>query len=234
MPPLHWLTTIVLLAWQGVALAGEAPTREELERWFDAPPEKSARDVNEGQLHFLETPPPKPVHHHDNQVTITSRSLEDGWTLLRQCHENLDAVPRAQITFRPERVRGLRILSATDIGHVWVQDSTVQLRDVGPEARLCLTAESLNLTRGDDGIYVLRNGPYMRKFLDGYYPMRLTMSVEYKSAGLRLENLTPGPQKGFRVDIRPGRVKIEAIFEGELHTMVRFLPDPTTGHHIWD
>jgi hypothetical protein len=40
---------------------------------------ESAHAVNEGPLHFLETPPAKAVHHHQNHIRIKPDSLASGW-----------------------------------------------------------------------------------------------------------------------------------------------------------
>jgi hypothetical protein len=46
---------------------------------------------------------------------------------------------------------------------------------VEPGARLCLSAQTRALRNTGNGYFNLVNGPYMRKFLDGYYPMRVTL-----------------------------------------------------------
>ncbi|MGD8712689.1 MAG: alpha/beta hydrolase, partial [Thiohalophilus sp.] len=117
---------------------------EELERWFESddllPPSELAINVNEGNLVFLDHKPDKPVHHHTNHLIISKHSLETGWVWLKQCHENLDQVPRAQIMFRRGRVRDLQIITNNNIAESWVENNSVQLRDVRPGARLCVTA----------------------------------------------------------------------------------------------
>ena len=59
--------------------------------------EASTVGVNEGKLSFLAEPPPKAVHHHHNDIVIGPESLREGWVRLEQCHEHLDAVPRAEV-----------------------------------------------------------------------------------------------------------------------------------------
>jgi hypothetical protein len=184
--------------------------------------DKSANDVNEGGLVFLEEPPGKPVHHHRNAVQITERSLDDGWTVLHQCHENLDQVPATQIVFNAERVRNLEVVKAGNVGRAWVDGPSVQLRDVGPGAKVCLRAETLALRNHGDGTYSLNSGPFMRRFLDGYYPMRVSMSVELLTPEIRIVGIEPPPQRGFRVQQRPDRIAYDTWFEGRLFTEIRF------------
>lgn len=183
---------------------------------------ESARDVNEGNLHFLETSPDKPLHHHQNRIRIDSDSLNSGWVSLAQCHDNLDAVPRAQITFREGFVRDLRVDSVSHIEDAWIEGASVQLRNVGHGARLCLSAQTRALRNTGNGYFNLLNGPYMRKFLDGYYPMRVSLDVEYPVQLLKLIDIAPPPQPGLKLEERPGGIRMDAVFEGELMTLIQF------------
>jgi hypothetical protein len=203
----------------GIALlprVGGAET--DAEAWFNG---KSASEVNDGELVFLERLPEKPVHHHHNHITITDSSLIDGWVELAQCHRNLDAVPRSQVIFRSEHTRDLRVAGYFNIGEVWVEGPSVQLKDVARGAELCLALESRALTRDGGGIYSLHNGPFMRRFLDGYYPMRVSMVVDY-SAALALVDVTPAAQTGLDIAYRNGGLDLDARFEGRLNTIIRF------------
>ena len=76
--------------------------------------------------------------------------------------------------------------SSGNIEQSWVEDNTVQLRNVQENARLCVQAWTRALKSNGDGSYSLRNGPFMRRFLDGYYPMRVSMQIDYASSGLQL------------------------------------------------
>ena len=183
---------------------------------------ESADAVNEGTLHFLETPPAKPVHHHQNRIRIDADSLASGWVGLSQCHDHLDAVPSAQITFREGFVRDLKVDAFTHIKDVWIEGASVQLRHVEPGARLCLSAQTRALRNTGNGYFNLINGPYMRKFLDGYYPMRVTLDVDYPAQTLTLIDISPPAQAGLDIVEQPGAIRVEAVFEGELQTMIQF------------
>lgn len=208
---------LVLFLPAAVAAAAEL-SDEEAEALFNAP---SAAGVNEGTLVFLDHLPDKPVHHHQNQVRIDRDSLRDGWVVLSQCHVDLDAVPRSQIVFSRERTRALRVTAASGIGAAWVEDNTVQLKDTARGAYLCVEARSQALSRQPDGSFVLRNGPYLRRFLDGYYPMHVSMRVSV-DAPLELVETRPQAQPGFAVRARPDEVYFDARFEGRLVTELRF------------
>jgi hypothetical protein len=183
---------------------------------------ESAGDVNEGPLHFLLSLPAKPVHHHQNRIRIESDSLASGWVSLSQCHDHLDAVPSAQITFREGFVRDLRVDAFSRIRDAWIDGSSVQLRQVEPGARLCLSAQIRALRNTGNGYFNLINGPYMRKFLDGYYPMRVTLTVDYPAQTLTLLDISPSVQPGLLIVEQPGAIWMEAVFEGELQTMIQF------------
>lgn len=183
---------------------------------------ESAHNVNEGTLHFLEKLPAKAVHHHQNWFRIDAESLATGWVRLVQCHDNLDAVPRAQITFREGFVRDLKILSYNEIESGWIEGASVQLVNVRRGARLCLAADARALRHTGNGYYNLYSGPYMRKFLDGYYPMRLTLEIEYPTSLLNLLDVSPAAQPGFQLDDTPGHLRMDAIFEGVLQTLTQF------------
>lgn len=128
-----------------------------------------------------------------------------------------------QILFNPERTLRLRILSTQGIGRAWVEGHSVELQDVGHGARMCLDAESRALSDLGEGRYRLRNGPYMRRFLDGYHPMRVVLQVQYPLDALRFEAAWPGPQPGLEVHQGPGEVRVDATFEGRLYTCMNFL-----------
>lgn len=221
------LTAAALVILPTLSLAQE-PSRQEMEEWFNSPPDKSAAEVNEGELVFLVAQPDIPVHHHRNILVITGQSLASGWVKLTQCHEHLDLVPSTQIVFHESRIRGLKILSSSGIGKSRVEGSSVQLEKVGPDARLCITAESRALARNADGTYSLRNGPYMRKFLDGYYPMRVSMSVRLETSKFHFLSITPASQAGFTVMQAPQEISFDTWFKGRLNTVIRFSIDPKT------
>jgi len=180
--------------------------------------------VNEGELRFLEQPPQRPVHRHSNLIRITSTSLKDGWVKLEQCHEGLDAVPELQILYHPQRIRAIRILDSEGVGAFRVEGPSVQLRKVGEGARVCLRAESRALQKLPEGGWLLQNGPYMRRFLDGYYPMGVSLEIRYPVASMQLVGREPLNQPGFRLRERPGVIEADAWFEGRLFT--RFTFDP--------
>lgn len=208
----------------GFVAADEPMTPEELEQWFNSDDDAVARAlaVNEGELVFLAAPPAKAVHHLRNRLTIGPASLDDGFVELYQCHDHLDAVHEAQVVYHYQRLRNLRIDSQSGIAKVWVEGDTVQMVDIGKDARLCVRAEVGILYANADGSYTLRNGPFHRRFLDGYYPMHVTLEIRYAPTLLRFDAITPKEQPGFHIIHEPEGVTVEAWFEGILTTETRF------------
>ncbi len=219
--------TVVGLMCLPVIVQAQSFTKQELEEWFfdDSDAESLALAVNEGELKFLNVPPKKAVHHHYNVLTITASSLDDGIVALRQCHSNLDRVGRAQILFSRTSVTDLKILEVANIEKAWIEDNSVQLEDIKKGARLCLQARSKALTRNADGSYVLKNGPFMHRFLDGYYPMVVSIDIKLETPLLHLVKTEPVAQSGFNVWQTPGTVHADAWFEGRLNTAFYFFSD---------
>lgn len=187
--------------------------------------ERKAATVNDGYLEFLpQAPPGPPVHHQHNRILFDRDSLTSGWVGMQQCHENLDAVPSVEIVFHPDRIRDLRVDSHANIGSIVVDGHRVQLEDVGTGASLCVSARSQALHRDENGQYILRNGPFMRRFLDGYYPLHVTMEVLWPDHALRFVHATPVPQPGFSIITGTTTLHLDALFEGRLTTELRFEP----------
>ena len=200
-------------------------TEEELERWFNSDEftlPGSADEVNEGQLVFITSQTNKPLHHHHNSMTIFHHSMDDGWVLMEQCHTNLDKVAAAQIVFGKDRIRDIRLVSFRNMSKAWIEGPTVQMTDIRASARLCLQAWIKALYINDDGSYSLRNGPFMRRFLDGYFPLRVSMDIDYAGTGLAPTAVTPRKQKGFNIWRKKDRIGFETVFEGKLRTEFNF------------
>jgi len=223
------LLAVWLAVWLvGCAAADDAAFNEAFEAAVEA--EQALREralaVNEGELRFLPGllgEAGQHLHHHSNRITVTQQSLRDGWVLLQQCHENLDPVGGLQIVFNEGRSRGLEITTKRAIAEAWVEGVSVQLRDIAEDSRICLQLQSRALSTDGTGGYVLQNGPYMRRFLDGYYPMRVSQHIVYPR-GLEVGRILPDPQAGMRVTTAPGAIDVETVFEGRLITRFEFLP----------
>lgn len=195
---------------------------EEIESWLNDDSEDRALAVNEGTLRFLDKLPDNPVHHIRNSLIIENESLTNGWIDLIQCHEHLDAVPATQIVYQYKHINNLRIESYYGIARVWIEGKSVQMENISKNARLCIRAKVRILQILKNGTYILRNGPFHRKFLDGYYPMQVTLTIRYPSEDITIQSIEPEQQPGFHINKAGNELIINALFEGMLKTEIRF------------
>lgn len=209
-----------------VTLASDEISPEELERWFNSdsmdPPRY--KESNEGVLVFLVDIPREKLHHHHNALKIYPDSLSSGWIGLEQCHVNIDKVQAAQILFKQDRIRDIKILDYKNIKKVWIEGPSVQMEEVAANASLCISASTRSLIHNADGSYTLRNGPYMRRFFDSYFPLRVTMDLDFSRTNLELVQYTPEQQAGYQVDRENNKLHIDTVFEGKLVTEFLFRP----------
>jgi len=190
-------------------------------------PAATASEIADQDLRLLTGPVVPAPHHHSKHLIIRLDSLKSGWVVDRQCHEHLDPVPAMQVVFGAGKVRNLRITRHENIGSAQVEGNSVQLQQIRANAVLCL--ESENHALGFDSTlnqYVLTSGPYMRRFLDGYFPMQVSLNVEYPAQLLRLVEIQP-PELRPGAGTQPGRVQINVLFEGELRIRLRFVANHT-------
>ena len=185
--------------------------------------EQKALEVNEGEPKLLERPPEAASHHHQNRLLITQQSLNDGWVTMYQCHSDLDAVPATQIVYAEGSVRDLNVLSSHNIGSVSIEGHSVQLKDIEAGSEVCVSADRRALFY-ENGQYVLRLGPFMRRFLDGYYPMRVQIEVCYptflklvSSSPVRATQRTRNNAAYADIDIWVvGKLDVELVFRNRL------------------
>lgn len=182
----------------------------------------STDDVNEGELVFLTTAPDKIPHQVNNTIQINSQSLKDGWARSQQCHTNIDALDNVEITYNSTMTRDLTITSSTHIGKSWVEDGNVELRNIKPHASVCVAYESKTLHFNDDGV-ILRTGPYMRRFLDGYYPVHVNLKVSYPCKDLHFLHGNFSPQAGYHLTASDCNISLDTLFEGKLVSELSFI-----------
>lgn len=192
-------------------------------------------DINEGELRFLTEAPADLPHLQSTHVILSNESLKTGWLRVRQCHYHLAPVNAMQVLFRSGRVRDIRILQADNIERAWVEGSSVQLTNVGKDAVLCIESENRSLERnGADGTYEWTGGPYLRRFLDGYFPMHVKVAIDYPAELLQVKGIEPAPLRLRSVTV-PGHVRMDALFEGRLVINVQFAPaDPAKSGIGWN
>lgn len=214
LPDMRGLALLVLLG--SVAVAGAE------DGWPDSDPVADSASVNEGELTFLGAAPAvRRVLRTRNYLTITPDSLAGGWVMLEQCQSDLDPVPALEIVYRYHGMRDLRVTSSAGVAAAVVTGDTVQLTGIRPGGEVCIAAGVQVLLPDGAGGYRLQSGPFHRRFLDGYYPLRLDYRVEWP-AGLLLKSVTPAPQPGFAVSSGSDFLQIDTLFEGMLIIELRF------------
>ena len=188
------------------------------ESWFDQAEAEAARlrQINKGTLDFHASPPDTRIHQLYNRLDIHRASLASGYVDLRQCHEQLDPIQRAEIRYRYKRMKGLRLESWQGMERAWVEGDSVQMVNVEEGAQLCIRAQVAILRPREGGGYALRSGPFHRRFLDGYFPMQVILDIRYPADLLRFDYLEPRPQPGFTLSQANGELRLEALFSGRL------------------
>ena len=185
----------------------------------------SHNTISDGDLQFIAKPPAKPLHKHTTHITINAGSLRTGWVVNKQCHHNLDQVSALEVVFRKGGVRKLRILQATNIKRAWVEGNSVQLEDIGAGAVLCILSETRSFRyQSLEGAYVWRGGPYMKRFFDGYFPMHVSLAIDYPSQLLKLAKIAPAVLKSRAVSV-PGHIRLDTMFTGKLVVRLQFTAD---------
>ncbi len=204
------------------AAGATGPPASEADDWLEQDRVAAVPQVGAQELEFLAAPPHGKTPLSENRIAITASSLHGGWVALRQCYQGLDAVPEAEIVYRYRNMRGLRVVSTENIGRAAPEGQSVQLSDVGQNATLCIQAEVQILYPRPDGGLELRNGPFLRKFLDGYFPLHVRLEISYPPGLLRHTAISPEPQAGFAVHSGQGLIQIDSWFVGTLNIRVRF------------
>lgn len=222
--PMKFLLTVAL-AWLATAAPvwsdDEAMFSPEAQSWFDDD-DDSVPQAGAGELIFLPGPPAGRTLHSRNILTIDEQSLAEGWVRLVQCYHGLDAVPDAEILYRYRELRDLHVDSQRNIGEATVHGQSVQLSDVGHDATLCVRLQARILYAQPDGGFLLRNGPFHRRFLDGYFPLHVTLEVRFPADALVYAGTQPVSQPGFGVTTAPGTVAIDSWFAGTLNVEIAF------------
>jgi len=209
----------IVPVWAETELSSEA-----LENWFESDDQAHPYidNISEGELRFLRKPPDKRVPTMVNEITISITSVETGWVNIHQCHEDLDPVTAVEVVYRYHKMRNLKINSTENIKKAWVEGLSVQLEEVSYEASLCVSLQARILYKDGERHFALRNGPFERKFLDGYYPLHVQLNVHYPVDKLHFMGSKPVTAPGFTVRQTDASVFVDAWFEGKLMTELLF------------
>lgn len=200
-------------------------------QWFDASglfDSQAAQSVSSGDLRFVKADKidTRFDYHMTNQIKFMATSLTDGWLSLNQCHYNLDAVKTLEIVYAADKTRNLRIVSQKHIGSAEVQGNRVQLNDIQGSAQICISAETRGLEAIGNQQWQLKRGPFMRRYLDGYYPMQVSLAVDWSQHPLQLIEMQPTAQQGVVTQQNDRQFNAIYQFEGKLNPQLTFKQQP--------
>ena len=169
--------------------------------WLEDDSGLQAITVNGGQLNWLTEEETLGQYGLENNLTVTRSSLSDGWVQFTQCHNNLDPIRKIIVQYNPKNTRALQVQSADKIESVGIDENNraAVLIGVEKQARVCISGESKSLEETAEG-YLVKRGPYMRKFLDGYYPMALKETISWPQTDLKLNTTDMQKQLGQSYD----------------------------------
>lgn len=191
--------------------------------WMEDDSSLNSFAVNEGSLTWLEPFAIKPHYTMENHLTILPSSLKDGWVAFRQCHHHLDAISSIEITYTPESTRNLKLLEFSGMENAELKASSVALHKVSSGAKVCVSGENLTLHSTTSG-WKLERGPYMRRFLHGYYPMHLQETLNWQQTDLQLQPSSVTNHKGrlSSLNTQHNQLTTDYWFEGVLRTHYEF------------
>ncbi|MDH5394243.1 MAG: hypothetical protein OEY11_13735 [Gammaproteobacteria bacterium] len=196
-------------------------TAEE-ERWLNSDIDSDTSQVNEGKLEFILERQKRAVMHSANTLIINKKSIDDGWVALQQCYRHLDKLAELDITYQYRFIKNLSIISKRNIDSAVIKDQGIMLKNITDNSELCVSAEVRIFYQNPDLSFSLVNGPYHRRFLDGYYAYHLSLTVLYPDELLRFKATQPVDQPGFKVIHAAKSIIVDTHFKGILNTEVIF------------
>ena len=197
-------------------------TAEE-EKWLNSEDDIDTSHINEGKLEFLKASENQNVLHSINNLTIKKSSIDDGWVNLQQCYQHLDAIKSTAISYKYRFMKNLKLISYRNIDNVTIHDQSIELTNIKNNSEICIEAEVRIFYQNPDLSFSLINGPFHRRFLDGFYPYHVTLDITYPDDSLSFTKSTPKQSSLFSIERKKGKLLINTYFEGMLNTEIRFL-----------
>lgn len=230
------LKLLIILVCSGAVIADEESTQFdprgedwfENDSWLDDDAEERSIEVNEGELTFIEPLTERKVLHNDIELTINDQSLSTGWVQMRQCYYHINPVENTDIVYQYEQIKNLRITSQDNIGKLTLDEQVVNMKDVNPNASLCVAADVRLLdkaatTTNGKTVFKMSSGPYHLRFFDGFYPYHLTITVFYPSDNLQYLAIKPRLQALFQLSHASDHLSLDTWFEGMLNIQISFV-----------
>ena len=178
----RYILTIALLA-SNQLFASE---RDEL---FESFFEQDSDDVNEGELRFIPAITDRRVLTTEVKLDISADSLQTGMVDMQQCYSQLVPAAELDIVYQFPDFEALRVASAGNTGTAVISGQTVQLQDIDDGARLCVSARVKVLEQVTQESYLVRYGPWFRRYLDGCYPYHVILRASYPAESPSMHGL---------------------------------------------
>jgi hypothetical protein len=170
--------------------------------------------AKEGELRFLvENPDPK-GYWYSSRVALSEESLRTGEVSLETCHHQLDPIRKVVIAFNPQRLIGLSVSSHQGIETIESEAHRVTLSNVQRGAHICIALQSRALDQISPSQWRLQAGPLMRRYFDGYLPMKAELRVSWPRNLLRLESTQPTFQPGVSIVSSESGAEMLTVFAG--------------------
>lgn len=176
--------------------------------------------ARDGELRFLATRPDPGAYWYESRVQISEDSLRTGVVQLATCHRQLDPNQKIVIVFNPERVQAIRVVSSEGVESAEVRGHQVEMAQVQRGGHICIDLSSRALDRVDERTWRLNAGPLMRRYLDGYLPMRAQLAFQWPDGLLRVRETRPAAQPGVRIGTSNAGAQLDLSFAGRMTATV--------------
>jgi len=151
---------------------------------------ENTRMINEGKITAVDPSLTRSQYALFNKIHFLPDSLQSSQVDFTQCHKNLDAMNAIDIVYNAQTISNLQVQSSTHIGSYTTERDKIELKNIAQGAEICISGTT-NLLSYDSQTqqWLLVRGPYMRKFLDGYYPMHLQEQIDLSATNLSLVDI---------------------------------------------
>ena len=216
------LTVLITAFSDNLLFAVEHDAQFDADSWLEDDSEFRSFEVNEGDLIFIDPVKDKRTLHSEKALTITKSSLTTGWVELKQCYFNISPIDETDIVYRYKQIRDFKIISTKNIGKASTDGLVVHLQGISADAVICVTAEVKVLEKQGPDNFVINSGPYYQRFLDGYFPYHVSLTVNFPGELVRVSGVSPYSQPLFNVHTGDHQLSINTWFEGILTIHIEF------------
>lgn len=207
---------------------------EQEKAWLESDMVDENFHVNRGELIWISPQKTQNQYRLENRIFLTPDSMKTGWVRFEQCHYQLDAINKIEVVYHTERSRQLKAIEFQNIQKVENKSSSVVLIGVKKNAHVCIEGETLSLfpnqslanSQAKDATWTLKRGPYMRKFLDGYFPLQVSEEIHWADTPLQLNSPQNTNQLGKHIKIDGQQLNATYHFEGRLTLNYNFSQQP--------